>query len=136
MKLKWLDRPLISGPHLVLCLSDKSFQAAVKHLQCPKPLQFLGDDRSSGSVHTLENKSGSTVSIVSLHAPDASPIEIAGILVHEAVHVWQDYCRTIGEDEPSVEFEAYSIQTISQRLMVSYVEQTQKGGQRAKVNTR
>ena len=136
MKPEWLERDLITGPHVVLCLSVQAFQAAVAHLGCPKPLQFLGNDHSSGSVHTLKDNTGRTACIVSLCAPGSTPIEIAGILVHEAVHVWQAHCEDIGEDDPSAEYEAYSIQRIAQRLMESYVKQTQKGGQRAKVNTR
>jgi hypothetical protein len=42
------------------------------------------------------------------------------MLVHEAVHVWQFHCENIGEREPSIEFEAYSIQAVSQFLMEAY----------------
>ncbi|MDC5546680.1 hypothetical protein OHX02_12485 [Acinetobacter baumannii] len=43
-------------------------------------------------------------------------IEIYGLLLHEAVHVWQKVKKLMGEKEPSVEFEAYSIQAIAQDL--------------------
>ena len=136
MKIDWLSRDLIAGPHVVLCLSDKAFQAALKHIRYLKPLTFLGTNESAASVHSLISNRGDMVCIVSLSVADSTPIEIAGILVHEAVHVWQAYCEDIGEDSPSAEFEAYSIQAISQRLMESYVKQTQKGAPHAKVNTR
>jgi hypothetical protein len=47
-------------------------------------------------------------------------LQVAALLVHEAVHVWQLFRESIGEHGPSKEFEAYSIQAISQRLMERY----------------
>ncbi|MBE2738299.1 hypothetical protein ILS98_19015, partial [Acinetobacter baumannii] len=37
-------------------------------------------------------------------------IEVYGLLLHKAVHVWQKVKKLMGEKEPSSEFEAYSIQ--------------------------
>lgn len=45
---------------------------------------------------------------------DKDQIQVYGLLLHEAVHVWQIVKRRMGEREPSVEFEAYSIQAIAQ----------------------
>lgn len=41
-----------------------------------------------------------------------SPNFIMETLLHEAVHIWQDIRERMSERNPSVEFEAYSIQTI------------------------
>lgn len=49
-------------------------------------------------------------------------IEIYGLLLHEAVHVWQKVKKLMGENEPSSEFEAYSIQAIAQDLFKMYEE--------------
>ena len=43
-------------------------------------------------------------------------------LVHEAVHIWQAMCEEIGEESPSAEFEAYSIQAITRSLWRAYDE--------------
>ncbi len=48
------------------------------------------------------------------------PVEIAGILVHEATHVWQEVRAAMGEREPSIEFEAYSVQAIFQELYSAF----------------
>lgn len=48
--------------------------------------------------------------------------QVHALLVHEAVHLWQDARRVLGEKEPSAEFEAYAVQSISQRLMEAYDE--------------
>lgn len=51
------------------------------------------------------------------------PIEqVYGLIVHEAVHVWQRIVEHIGEHKPSDEFMAYGIQTIAQELMFAYKE--------------
>lgn len=49
-----------------------------------------------------------------------------GLLVHEAVHVSQGYFASIGETEPSIEFQAYVIQTIAQDLCVEHFEWKRK----------
>ena len=43
--------------------------------------------------------------------------QIIGILVHEAVHIWQEIRTAMREDKPSSEFEAYSIERISEDLI-------------------
>ena len=49
-------------------------------------------------------------------------VEIHGLLLHEAVHIWQRIRQRMGESNPSTEFEAYSIQSIAQDLFAMYEE--------------
>lgn len=49
-----------------------------------------------------------------------SEVDVFGLLVHEAVHVWQFHCEYIGEDKPGNETEAYAIQKLSVELMRAY----------------
>ncbi|MBI5940144.1 MAG: hypothetical protein HY859_06935 [Caulobacterales bacterium] len=50
-------------------------------------------------------------------AKPREPLEIIGLIVHEATHAFQKVCLDMGEDEPSCEFEAYSMQAITQQLI-------------------
>lgn len=47
-------------------------------------------------------------------------VQVIGILVHEATHVWQYIKRDIGEKEPSAEFECYMMQHIVQELLKAF----------------
>lgn len=51
---------------------------------------------------------------------DRTVIEIHGLLLHEAVHIWQRLKKIMNEQDPSSEFEAYSIQRIAQDLFEMY----------------
>ncbi|HCW3748771.1 TPA: hypothetical protein OXK62_003309 [Acinetobacter baumannii] len=59
---------------------------------------------------------------------ERKPIEVYGLLLHEAVHVWQKIRKLMGEKEPSSEFEAYSIQAIAQDLFEMYEESEVSNG--------
>ncbi len=125
MKTKWLDRSLVVGPYLALVTSDAEFQKALDDCSI-KPADrtpWIKNSTSDATAHYLENPSGELVCIVAIQvkAGKTGP-QIAAMLVHEAVHVWQQFRDRIGETSPSAEFEAYAIQTISQRLMEAYSE--------------
>lgn len=61
---------------------------------------------------------------------ECSSIDVAALLVHEAMHVWQAFCEHVGEKSPSDEFEAYSIQSIFHELMTAYANKTSLRGRR------
>ena len=98
---------------------------------------FLGSERSDATTHLLrfEGKLCAVVTVNPERILKATPAEAVGLLIHEAVHVWQEFCREIKESSPCDEFEAYSIQAIAQRLIVSFNEQL-KHFSRSKRKTR
>lgn len=53
---------------------------------------------------------------------DRNLLQIHSLLLHEAVHVWQRVKALMGEKEPSIEFEAYSIQRIALDLFSMFEE--------------
>lgn len=128
--MKWLSRELITGPHMALVLSEEDYTKVMDDMGAPMSARgpWIGGTGTDARVHILENNKGHVACIVALNVPSgASGIEIAGILVHEAVHIFQGWCENTGEKNPSSEFEAYSIQSIAQTLMESYAEQTAGG---------
>ncbi|MDO7520706.1 hypothetical protein Q5M50_04515 [Acinetobacter baumannii] len=82
--------------------------------------KFLSVDGAAAQVDFYSNGSYAVVQLGD--TSERKLIEIYGLLLHEAVHVWQKVKKLMGEKEPSSEFEAYSIQTIAQDLFKMYEE--------------
>lgn len=122
MKTRWLDRRIACpGPNMALVLSQEEFDAALKHLGVPAGIPWISNDHSDATAHVLDRSGGGTAVVVGLRVDEGrSAIEIAGLLVHESVHIWQRYAESIGERNPGDEQEAYAIQAISQELMAEY----------------
>lgn len=124
--MNWLPRDLIVGPYLMLATSEEQFRAGFAHCEVPahkQPDVWIRPGMDAQATY-LENPNGELVCIVSIRVRDGvDGVQIAALLVHEAVHVWQEYRFRIGELEPSREFEAYAIQSIAQRLMQAYVKE-------------
>lgn len=125
--MKWLSRELITNPLFIgLCTDEKDFQRALKKLKIPKNDQpdFLTSEHANATVHFF-TRQGKEVAIVCIHKKQPkgiTRIQIDCLLVHEAVHIWQEIRERIGERNPSYEFEAYSIQSIAQDLIVAFHE--------------
>lgn len=119
MKTRWLDRRIARpGPHLALCLSEAEFKAACAHLKAAPPRWVNAG--ANATMHTFE-LDGKTSCVVCIDGTDEwNAIEVAGLLIHEAVHVWQQYCEDIAERNPGIEQEAYGIQAIAQELLAEY----------------
>lgn len=131
MKIKWLDRRIAApGPYLCLVLSKADYLAAMMHCKIEHPAKWVGDE--GGPAHArcyfLEHPKHGTVVVVGLHSwRGRDPIEVAGLLVHEAVHIWQEYADLIGERHPGCEQEAYAVQAIAQELMADFARQVAQG---------
>jgi len=123
IKVNWLDTSLIISPvYYCLCKNKKSFKAALKHLNIKKKdyPDFLLNKCADATVHYFENGTKTTAVVCLGNTSNRTPCEIIGLLIHEAVHIWQEIKYRIGELNPSKEFEAYSIQCIAQRLIEEY----------------
>lgn len=127
MMFRWLDRRVAKqGPYLTLVLSDKELDKAIK----PLTKQKLRFPVNGAICFILENHDGDLCAVIALSCKvqnHCSAIEIAGLLIHEAVHVWQAYAHdVINEKDPSSEQEAYAIQGISQELLAEYARRLGK----------
>lgn len=111
---------------MALCFSQEEFNIACRHIGIEEPDIGPWNFAAHGATtHSFVHKGKSTC-IVCLNdsksvanGPDAE-ITIAAMLVHEATHIKQHLMETIGEKNPSREFEAYCMQTISMHLMLEY----------------
>jgi hypothetical protein len=124
--VKWLERDLVTGPYLGLATNEKDFRKALRTLKVPRekwPAAWLNDD-ATANCSTFTNPSGGIACVVCVRLGEQSGIEAAATLVHEAVHVWQTWCDYKGERDPSIEFEAYAIESIAKRLMQAYAALT------------
>ena len=129
MRPRWLDRRIAHpGPFLCLCLSEAEFHRALAHLKVPRS-DWMGSGHSHATAHSFEAPEGRglTVIVCLQDAAGRNPIEVAGLLVHEAVHAWQRYADWIGEKEPGNEQEAYAVQAIAQELMAEFARRVGAG---------
>lgn len=120
----WLDTALVESPiHYCLCTSKKQFEKELKRLNVSEKVEWVRKGFSA-TAHHLVSGDGSQCTIVGFK-PDkkCTPEQHYCLLVHEAVHIWQEIRVAIGEDKPSAEFEAYAIQRISQALIESFNDQ-------------
>jgi len=118
----WLDNNIACrGPDLCLCLSEKEYLKALKDIGVKPVHDWIKNDHSDATVHYMQNPSGGLVVIMCMRVRDGiSGIQIAGLIAHEAVHIWQAYAEFIGEDSPGKEQEAYAVQCVFQSLAGEY----------------
>lgn len=124
--MKWLDRALVVLPHFYgLCLDEKDFRRELKSLKVPRANwpPFLASTHANATAHFFEKGDGGFCAIITLaDTAGRSTAQVHAMLVHEAVHLWQETRSILGEKSPSSEFEVYAVQSISQRLMEAYDE--------------
>lgn len=125
MTFKWLDRRAAPPmPYLTLVRSEADYLKAMKHCKVKPVSDWIKTPHADATAHHLDNVDGVRCVIVAINVKDRqNPIEIAGLLVHEAVHVVQDYFAYYGEHSPATEQQAYAIQAVSQELMAEYARQ-------------
>lgn len=126
MKTRWLDRTISApGPYLCLCLSEKEYLKALRHLKVDPVDDWIKTSHANATCHLITCKTGLAAVVCLNNEEEREPSVVMGLLIHEAVHVWQEWCDYYGESNPSSEQMAYGIQAISQRLIAEY-ERRQK----------
>lgn len=111
--------------HFTLVRSEKAYLREMRRLAVPAsevpPWVKPGADATTYFV--VHGDTGRHCAIVAIRGTEKhSGVQIAGLIVHEAAHVWQ-HCRDLmGNEKPSWEFEAYAIQGIAQDLMQLYAD--------------
>ena len=124
MKARWLSRRIARpGPCLFLALSEAEFISAMRQLKIKSPPQWVNDG-ADATTHFLVKPSDVACVVSMQNWLGRDSVEVAGLLVHEAVHVWQEYATNMGERHPGAEQEAYAIQAISQELMAEFARRS------------
>jgi hypothetical protein len=129
MKPLWLDRALfLSSHYFTLCTTEKLYRKALKQLKIKKRDRpdFLPSWHSDACCHYFENRGQKTKSVIVCLGDTGgkSKAQIAAMICHEAVHIWQQTKHDYGEHSPSSELEAYAIQSITQSLLEEFERQT------------
>lgn len=122
MMTTWLNRTIIEGDFLKVCTTEADYYRTLRYLKVPVAEwdRWLIID-SLATTHYFDTPKGNRVTIVCIPVtPDTDGIDVATLLVHEAVHVVQEYFRYICEENPGNEIEAYAIQNVSASLMRAY----------------
>lgn len=123
-RIEWVNRALMFSPYYIgLCKTDDAFKRELKRMKVPREdwPKFVLNEHSDATVHRFQTYDGKLCVIVCIRkARHKTRHAINGLLVHESMHIWRWIRENIGEHEPSSEFEAYSVQNISQSLMEAY----------------
>jgi len=115
-QIRWINRDLVESPYYIgLCTNRKAFKSEMRRLKVDNPPEWIPSDKD-GTVHLLERASGKFIAIACIRK-HKNNLELVGLVIHEAVHIWQEIKGALNEPNPSPEFEAYAIQTIAQRLI-------------------
>jgi hypothetical protein len=119
MKQKWLDRRIgCEGPYLTLCLNEKEFNGVARRLGVGTSGWL--NARADATMRSFYGPAGLCCVVCLGDTSKRSGVEVAGLLIHEAVHIWQAWCSDVGESSPGEEQEAYAVQAIAQELMAEY----------------
>lgn len=107
--IKWCVSPFEHAKYTLFTSRKKMRNAGFEQIDSdgPAATHFYDDEKI---VVLLDKKANVTDS------------EKVALLVHESVHVWQEIRNRMGEKEPSIEFEAYSVQSIFLGLLSLYQE--------------
>ena len=126
---RWLDRRIAApGPYLTLCLHEHEFRSALRKLGEAYSGAWVNKG-AQATMHYLDGPRGDLCCIVCIDEwQGRKPVQVAGLLVHESVHIWQQYCRRIGETNPGDEQEAYAVQSIAQELMAEFARRMEAVG--------
>jgi hypothetical protein len=123
--IKFCGQTLVCTPiKYTLACSKKEYQKVLQGIGYEDwRKEAFTPNETTACVHTFTSDSGQTIKIVCIdhQATKDWPIEEAyAVLVHEAVHIWQDTRVQLNEAQPSSEFEAYSLQNICAELFYLY----------------
>lgn len=115
--LKWHELDLVPGYYYAFCPSQPHWDALMKKI---KMTEDYPGGLDASVTHFKKQSQDHHFSLVTVKGGKWTRQQIAGLLIHEGMHVWREMRETIGEMNPSLEFEAYAIQHITRYLFADY----------------
>lgn len=111
-----------------LITSENTLHSEMARLGVPRrDWPQMNEGATLAAVHYYShNESGDELALIVVgDLSHKTGIEIACILAHEVVHVWQHHCNLINEPNPfaSKEFSAYGIQWLLESVLTEYRKQ-------------
>ncbi len=114
----WIDRGW-QNAHIGFCPSEKAWVREMKLLGTPEERY----PTTAGHCQTFEHRDIRSLHILVTIADEPMTLaQLVGIIAHECMHVWRFVREHMGEKKPSVEFEAYSMQAITQDIFCAYTD--------------
>ena len=101
-------------------MSEAEYKQALKHLKVAPVIEWIENPHASATVHIIASPTGLACIVCLSGYENRNSVEVAGLLVHEAVHLWQEYCDYYGATCPGSEQEAYVVQALTQELMAEF----------------
>lgn len=124
MKTKWFDTgplPLFLG----FTISDCAYKASMRKMGVDGPPKFVTEG-AFATTHTFRHPRSGHCAIVCVdrnRCRGASKDGMAGLIAHEAMHVWTHLLEFMGETKPGDEIGAYTLQWMTSTLMGEYYRQ-------------
>lgn len=116
-KTIWINRGW-QPVYLGFCPSEKAWNDTLKEYKIKEEPYPTSHGRCT---YLVNNISGDEVILLTINPKDTtSPLEIVGLIIHESVHAFDFICESIGEEKPSTELKAYSVQAIAQEMINAY----------------
>lgn len=122
--MKELNNTLLYGPRLFLTFGEKEYKSALRKIKASDAFYYLNDVKGCCYAYKVD---GVLWCIVDLN-PDAlkatvSPVEVIHTIIHESVHVWQNFETISGAGNEACfgrEGEANGIENIAATLIEEF----------------
>ncbi|MFY3334668.1 hypothetical protein ACOTEH_30705 [Achromobacter xylosoxidans] len=114
---------------VVVCFTAPQLQTALRQRKAEYPDCGLTVN-GTATTHFFNAPNGRLLTAIAMCGKAVShlgPVEIAGLLTHEAVHVMQECRRWMRESEPGAEWEAYTVQYVAQHAMMAWCGHVARG---------
>lgn len=106
--------PMMFPVHIGYTASEDEYRKEMKRLGVKDAPPFA---ELSAATHTYSKGDSLTIIVCYRESEDRTPAQVASLIAHEAVHVWQQIMKHIGCSNAGQEIEAYGIQYITQCIL-------------------